>query len=632
MAKIKVKFPDGSEKEFEKGISAKEVAESIGPGLARAALAAKVNDTLTDLTTTINEDADLRFVTFKDDEGVEIFRHSSAHIMAAAVLKLFPEAQPTIGPAVEDGFYYDFDHRPFNPEDLEEIEKEMKKIVSSDLPFERIELTKEKALEMFSKNKFKTEMINEMEGDISAYRLGDFVDLCRGPHVPSSGCIKAFKLTKVAGAYWRGDSNREQLQRIYGTSFPDKKELNKYLKMMEEAEKRDHRKIGKKLDLFSFHEEAPGMPFWHPKGTIIYRAVEQHIREENACRGYNELMTPTILNSQLWHVSGHWDNFKENMYFTRIDDKDYAVKPMNCPGGLLIYKTRVHSYRELPLKNAEFGYVHRHELSGVLSGLLRVRAFTQDDAHCFCTEEQMQAEIIDMVDYAVKIYNTFGFPEFQTFIATKPDKAIGSNEVWERATDALVSALKELKMDYKMKEGEGAFYGPKIEFNIKDAIGRYWQCGTIQVDFSMPARFNATYEAQDGTKKTPVMIHRAILGSLERFIGTMIENYAGKFPLWLSPVQVIILTVADRFNDYALEVQGKLKDSGIRVEVDTRQESVPKKVRDAQEQQINYICVVGEKEQKDGTVTVRTRANEVTGPEKVTDFAAKLVKEIKDKS
>ena len=440
--------------------------------------------------------------------------------------------------------------------------------------------------------------------------------------------IGAFKLIKLAGAYWRGDAKNKQLQRIYGISFFTKKELEQYNTIIEEAAKRDHRKIGKDMGLFSFHEEAPGMPFWHPKGNIIYNELVSLVREENSARGYNEIRTPTILNSSLWKTSGHWDNFKNNMYFTKIDEQDYAVKPMNCPGGLLIYKSRLHSYRELPLRNAEFGYVHRHELSGVLSGLFRVRAFTQDDAHVFCTEEQVESEIMDMVDYALKIYSVFDFKEIIIFIATRPEKSIGSNEVWETATNALKNALKKMNKEFKIKEGEGAFYGPKIEFNMKDAIGRNWQCGTIQVDLSMPARFDATYEARDGTKKTPIMVHRAILGSMERFIGMVIENCAGKFPLWISPVQAIILPIADRHHDYAEEVRKKLFDAGVRVEVDARAESTPKKVRDAQVSQINYILVVGDNEQKNRTVNVRTRDNKVHGERKVEEFLKDVLKEI----
>ena len=629
MPNIKITFPDGAKKEFESGITPKQIAESIGPRLAKEAVAAFVNEELVDLDRKIEKSSSLRLITLKDGESVDVLRHSTAHILAEAVIELFPEAKPTIGPVVEEGFYYDFDHIPFKPEDLEKIEKKMQEIISKNLSFERIELTKKQAIELFRDNRFKVEMIEELgEGTISAYRQGKFIDLCRGPHLPRTGMIGAFKLIKLAGAYWRGDAKNKQLQRIYGISFFTKKELEQYNTIIEEAAKRDHRKIGKDMGLFSFHEEAPGMPFWHPKGNIIYNELVSLVREENSARGYNEIRTPTILNSSLWKTSGHWDNFKNNMYFTKIDEQDYAVKPMNCPGGLLIYKSRLHSYRELPLRNAEFGYVHRHELSGVLSGLFRVRAFTQDDAHVFCTEEQVESEIMDMVDYALKIYSVFDFKEIIIFIATRPEKSIGSNEVWETATNALKNALKKMNKEFKIKEGEGAFYGPKIEFNMKDAIGRNWQCGTIQVDLSMPARFDATYEARDGTKKTPIMVHRAILGSMERFIGMVIENCAGKFPLWISPVQAIILPIADRHHDYAEEVRKKLFDAGVRVEVDARAESTPKKVRDAQVSQINYILVVGDNEQKNRTVNVRTRDNKVHGERKVEEFLKDVLKEI----
>lgn len=632
MANIKIRFPDGSEKEFEKGITAKDIAESIGPGLARAALAAKINDEFVDLDTPIDKNSDVSIITFKGDEGIKIFRHSTAHIMAAAVLKLFPEALPTIGPAVEEGFYYDFHHMPFTPDDMEKIEEEMKKIVESDSKFERIELSKKQAEKIFSGNKFKIEMIKEMGKDeqISAYKLGDFTDLCRGPHVPSTGYIKAFKLTKVAGAYWRGDAKNEQLQRIYGISFPDKKELKKYLHMLEEAEKRDHRKIGKVLDLYSFHEEARGFPFFHNNGMIIWNILLKYWRDVHKKYNYEEIKTPMLLNKALWETSGHWKNYRENMYITKIDDEDYAIKPMNCPGGMLAYKEKIHSYKEFPLRVGEIGHVHRHELSGTLGGLFRVRAFHQDDAHIFMTKEQIKDEILEVIKLADEMYSTFGL-EYHLELSTRPDKSIGSDEQWETATNGLKEALDSTGKEYIINEGDGAFYGPKIDFHIKDAIGRSHQCGTIQLDMALPEKFDLTYESKDGKKRRPVMIHRVIYGSLERFFGILVEHYAGKFPMWLSPVQVKLLTVADRFNDYAEQVKKKLEDKGLRVELDLRQESVSKKVRDAQLEQVNYICVVGEKEEKDCTVTVRTRANEVTGAEKVEDFAKRLVKEVEEK-
>lgn len=628
---VKITFPDGKGEEFKKGVTGLEIAKKIGERLAQAALAIQVNDEFYDLSKPIEKDSKVRIITYKDREGIEIFRHSSAHILAAAVVSLFKTAKPTIGPSVEEGFYYDFDHEPFTPDDLVKIEKKMQEIISKDLKFERIELTKEKAKALFKDNKFKLELIEEYgKGNLSAYKLGDFVDLCRGPHVPSTGKIKAVKLTKMSSAYWRGDAKNKSLQRIYGISFPEKKELENYLKLLEEAEKRDHRKIAQAMELFSVHEEGPGFIFWHPKGTVLYQNLVNFAREENKKRGYNEIITPTILNQQLWKTSGHWDNFRDAMYFTKIDNIEFAVKPMNCPGGLLIYKNRLHSYRELPIRNAEFGLVHRHELSGVLSGLFRVRAFTQDDAHVFCTEEQLQSEILDMIDYAIKVYSTFGY-DFETFIATRPVKSIGSDEAWELGTKALMKALETRKLMHKIKAGEGAFYGPKIEFNIKDALGRNWQCGTIQVDLSMPGRFGATYEAKDGTKKTPIMIHRAILGSLERFLGVLIEHYAGKFPLWLNPNQVRILPIADRHVSYAQEVFKRLFDSGVRVEIDSRAESTPKKVRDAEMQHYNYILVVGDKEIQNKTVNVRTRDNKILGEIKADEFVKNVLKEIEDK-
>ena len=508
----------------------------------------------------------------------------------------------------------------------------MKEIADRKVPIERVELTRAEALKMFKDNAYKTELIKEIadKEKITAYKQGKFIDLCRGPHVPNTSMIKSFKITKISSAYWRGDAKNKSLQRIYGISFTDKKDIDNYVKMLEEAEKRNHRTIGKDMDLFSVHEESPGSIFWHPKGKILYEALINLAREENKLRRYNEIATPMILDQSLWKLSGHYDNFKENMYFSKIDERDFAVKPMNCPGGLLIYKSRLHSYRELPLRNAEFGFVHRHELSGVLNGLFRVRAFTQDDAHVFCTEGQMQDEILDMIDYAKKVYSTFGF-DFETFIATIPEKAMGSREAWDIATNALFKAVEARKLLHRIKPGEGAFYGPKIEFNIKDALGRNWQCGTIQIDFSMPARFEATYEAKDGTKKTPVMIHRAILGSVERFLGILIEQYAGKFPLWLNPNQIKILPIADRHIPYADEVYARLFEAGFRVETDKRVESTPKKVRDAEVQHFNYILVVGDREMQNKTINVRTRDNQILGEVKIDEFLKNINKEIEDK-
>lgn len=566
-----------------------------------------------------------------DNEKLNIVRHSCAHLVAAAAQKLYPNAKFGVGPIVENGFYYDIDFpEPIGEGDLEKIEKEARRLIGQNLAFERIELDLDEAIKLFqeAKQDYKvsllkdlkekgTTKVNDLESGelsgsvdkVSLYKTGDFIDLCRGPHVESTKEIPAdgFKLTKLAGAYWRGDSNNAQLQRIYGLCFADKQELKQYLFMLEEAEKRDHRKLGKELDLFSFHDEGPGFPFWHAKGTVVYDALKDFVRQENEKRGYGEVMTPVILNENLWKISGHWDNFKENMYFTEIDEQEYAVKPMNCPGGLLIYKSKPHSYKELPIKNAEFGYVHRHELSGVLSGLFRVRAFTQDDAHVFCSEDMLEKEIIDMVDYAQKVYGTFGFKDYDIYIATRPAKSIGADEVWETATNALRSALKNKGLEFKIKEGEGAFYGPKIEFNIKDAIRRNWQCGTIQVDFSMPSRFGAVYVDKDNQERTPVMVHRAILGSLERFLGILVEHYAGCFPVWMSPVQIALLPVSEKHAQGAEKIKEELVAAGLRVENDAADETIGNKVRKVAKQKIPYVVVIGDKELSGENWMIRLR-------------------------
>jgi len=631
MARITVKFPDGSKREYEPGTTLNQVAESIGPRLAKEAVAGFLNDEMVDLNRPIEKDSSLRLITTKDGESVEVLRHSTAHILAEAVVALFPEAKPTIGPVVEEGFYYDFDHPPFKPEDLEKIEKKMEEIISQNLGFERMELKKKQALDLFKDNKFKVEMIEDLEeGTISAYKQGDFIDLCRGPHIPNTSMIGSFKLTKFAGAYWRGDANNKQLQRIYGISFFTKKELNQYNTLMEEAEKRDHRKIGKHLNLFSIHEEAPGMPFFHPKGMVIWNSLLDFWREEHRKAGYVEIKTPIILNKELWLQSGHWDHYKENMYFTKIDTADYAVKPMNCPGGMLVYKEHLHSYREFPLRVAELGLVHRHELSGVLSGLFRVRSFHQDDAHIFMTQDQMKDEIVGVINLVDKFYKTFGF-EYHIELSTRPEKAMGEKKIWDLAEKTLSDAIKSIGVEHKINEGDGAFYGPKLDFHIKDAIGRTWQCATIQLDFLMPERFDLNYEGPDGKKHRPVMIHRVIYGSMERFFGILIEHFAGKFPMWISPVQVIILPIADRHQKYAEEVKKKLFEAGIRVEIDVRAESTSKKVRDAQLQQINYILVVGDNEEKAETVNIRTRDNKVHGEKKVEAFVKDVFKEISEK-
>ena len=571
---------------------------------------------------------------------IEQIRHSLAHLLASAVTSKHPEVKLGIGPTIENGFYYDLDfsgaeHSP-TEEKLPKLENFIRELIKQDIKFEKEIITAEKAKEIFKDQPFKLELIDELEkaGEkISIYKSGDFTDLCAGPHIESSKEIDpdSFKLTKVAGAYWRGNEKNKMLTRIYGIAFSSKQELDDYLKMMEEAEKRDHRKLGKELDLFSFHNEGPGFPFWHPKGTILYNELKNFIRKENEKRGYGEVMTPIILSKELWVTSGHWDKFRDNMYFSKIDEQEMSIKPMNCPGGMLIYKESMHSYRDLPLRYSEFGLVHRHELSGVLHGLLRVRAFTQDDAHSYCEEEQLNDEIIGMVDYALDIYKTFGFNEYEIFIATKPEKHIGDDDVWELATNALTKSLDEKKLEYKIKEGEGAFYGPKIEFNIKDAIGRNWQMGTIQVDLSMPGRFGAEYTDKEGNKKTPVMVHRAILGSLERFIGVLIEHYSGAFPVWLSPIQAVVIPVGEKFNTYGEKVLAELKNAGIRAEMDKTNETLGKKIRAGKTKKITYLLVVGEKEKKENTVAVNFRGKQEQETMSIDNFSQLIKKEIAEK-
>ena len=575
-------------------------------------------------------------LTFDDPDGKKVYWHTSAHVLAQAVKELFPDAKLTIGPPIEDGFYYDIDHSPFTPEDLEKIEARMKEIIKEDIPLVREEVSYEKAKELFKDNPYKLEMIEEIfreGGKLSVYRQGDFFDLCRGPHLPSTGYIGAVKLTKVSGAYWRGDARNPQLQRIYGISFPTEKQLESYLQALEEAAKRDHRKIGKELDLFSFHEEAPGFPFWHPKGMVIYNSIISYYRDLLRKHGYQEVKGPMILNRKLWERSGHWDHYRDNMYFLKIDDIDYAVKPMNCPAHVLIYKTKVHSYREFPIKYAEFGLVHRHELAGVLHGLLRVRAFTQDDAHIFCLPDQIEEEIVKLIDLVFEVYRTFGFEDVHVELSTRPEDYMGDLETWERAESALRAALDRKNIEYTINEGEGAFYGPKIDFHIKDCMGRSWQCGTIQLDFAMPQTLDMVYMGPDGTTNhRPVMIHRAIQGSIERFIGILLEHYGGKLPLWLSPVQVRIITVNDEVIDYAEKVREKLEDAGIRVETDYGHETVSKKIREAQLSKVNYTVVIGEREKKYGQLSVRTRSNRNYPGIPVDTFLETLKKEIDSKS
>ncbi|MBD3361627.1 threonine--tRNA ligase [Candidatus Woesearchaeota archaeon] len=565
------------------------------------------------------------------NEQQEKIRHSAAHVLAYAVQELYPKSQTTIGPAVEEGFYYDFDNLEITPEDFSKIEEKMKEIIKADYPFKKKEVKLSEIKKMFKGNKYKIEMAEEFAktGEkLTIYTCGEFSDLCKGPHLESTGKIGAVKLMKTAGAYWRGKSDNQQLTRVYGIAFETKKELREYLQIVEQAKKRDHRKLGKDLELFSFHEEAPGMVFWHNKGTIIWNELLKYWRKEHKKAEYQEIKTPILLNKTLWEQSGHCDHYKENMYFTKIDEQDYALKPMNCPGGILVYKNKVHSYRELPLRMAEIGLVHRHELSGVLAGLLRVRAFHQDDAHIYCTAETLREELKKAIQLTDKIYKQFGF-KYHVELSTKPEKAMGDPKLWETAEKELAEALKELKMKYKINEGDGAFYGPKIDFHLKDALGRTWQCGTLQLDFQMPIKFNLKYMGEDGTQNhQPITLHRTIYGSIERFIGILLEHTGGKLPLWASPIQVRILTVADRFNPYAEKIMQQMKQSNIRAEVDERTESIGKKVREAQLQKINYILVVGERELAEGTVTIRTRDNKIHGAKKAEIFIKQVVKEI----
>jgi|FLOH01.1.fsa_nt_gi threonyl-tRNA synthetase len=633
MSKINITFPDGSKRSYEKGVSAKDIAESIGPRLAQAALAASINDELKDLTTPINDDAKLEILTFDTHKGQEVFHHSTAHVLAQAVQRIFPKAKLTIGPTVEGGFYYDIDIQPLNPDDLINIEREMKKIVHEKFEVSRHKISKKEALVMFKDNPFKIEMIKELPENetISYYQQGEFKDLCRGPHVSNTKQIDAFKLTKVSSAYWRGDAKNKSLQRIYGVSFPDKKDLNKYLELQKEAEKRDHRKIGKELELFQFHEYSPGSPFFHEKGAIIYNELLAFMREEYKKRGYQEVITPLIYDKALWETSGHWEHYKDDVFTLKVDGREFALKPMNCPSHCLMYQNKSKSYRELPLRIADFAPLHRNELKGVLGGLTRVRKFAQDDSHIFCTEDQIEGEMNDLFEFVDFVFRkTFGM-EFHLELSTKPVKAMGSKEFWNKSEKVLEDALKKNNLKYKINPGDGAFYGPKIDIHVKDCLGRSWQCATIQLDLNLPERFELEYEGKDGKKHRPVMIHRAILGSIERFMGIMIEQFSGKLPLWLSPVQVKVLTVSERFADYGAKIVQEIKQNGVRIELDDRTESISKKVREAQLEKVNYILVVGEREEQDNTVTVRTFHNEVLGAKKIDLFIKEILKEIKDK-
>jgi threonyl-tRNA synthetase len=636
MGEISIKFPDGSEKKFDSGITPAEIAKSISGRLAKTALIARVDGKLVDLSISIDSDADIELLTIDSDEGLNTFRHSSSHLMACAVNILFPDTRFGIGPSIEDGFYYDFD-RPdgFTEADLEKIEKKMKELAGQKLPFTREDVSRKDAMERFGKRgeTYKTELIEGIESDtVSIYALGDFYDLCAGPHVPDSSYIKAFKLTSLAGAYWRGDERNKMLQRIYGTSFGKLKHLTEHLDLLEEAKKRDHRKLGVELDLFSFHEEGPGFAFFHPKGMVVWNALMDFWRAEHDKRGYGEVRTPVILTRALWEKSGHWDHYRENMYFTNIDDRDFAIKPMNCPGGLLIYKNRLHSYREFPLKWAEIGLVHRHEKSGVLQGLFRVRQFTQDDAHIFMLPEQIVDEVVDVIEFVDFMYKAFGF-EYMIELSTKPEKHIGSEEMWEHATSSLAAALDKLGRQYKINEGDGAFYGPKIDFHIRDCLKRTWQCATIQLDFAMPEKFDLTYVGSDNQRHRPVMIHRTLYGSIERFLGILTEHFGGAFPAWLAPVQVVILPVGQAHREYAAELLELLREKGIRAEVDARDDKIGLKIREAQLKKIPYMLVVGDKEISAATVSVRHRREGDLGPRDFTDFVEKtLLPEIEDKT
>lgn len=622
---LKITLPDGSVREFDSAVTVLDVAKNISPSLAKATLAGVVNDKLVDVSHSISSDANLRLITEKDVEGLEVIRHSTAHLLAQAVKQLFPMAQVTIGPVIENGFFYDFSfERAFTPEDLVSIEKKMAQLIEKNLPLERVEMSREDAILFFESigEEYKVEVISSIPAGeiISLYRQGDFIDLCRGPHVPSTGKIKAFKLMKLAGAYWRGDSKNEMLQRIYGTAWRNKDELKEYLHLLEEAEKRDHRKLGKQLDLFHLQEEAPGMVFWHPKGWKIWLVIEQYMRGELEADGYQEIKTPQIVDRSLWEKSGHWEMYGELMFATNSENRDYAVKPMNCPCHIQVYNQGLKSYRDLPLRLAEFGSCHRNEPSGSLHGIMRVRNFVQDDAHIFCTEEQMESESIKFIDLVYRVYQKFGFAKIEVKLSTRPEKRVGEDHLWDAAEDALAKALEHKGLAFTLQPGEGAFYGPKIEFALKDCLGREWQCGTLQLDFNLPTRLGASYIAEDGSKKVPVMLHRAALGSLERFIGVLIEHHAGHLPFWLAPIQVMVLNISEKQAEYAAKVCRQLIDLGVRAEVDTSNEKVGYKIRQQTMQKIPYLLVVGDNEVANEQITVRKQDGSDLGAMSVTEF------------
>ncbi|MEW7994923.1 MAG: threonine--tRNA ligase [gamma proteobacterium symbiont of Clathrolucina costata] len=630
-----ISLPDGSQREFDQAVTVYEIAADIGPGLAKAALAGRVDGRLVDTSFLVEKDCEVAIVTSRDDEALELIRHDAAHVMAQAVQELYPGTQVTIGPAIEDGFYYDFARdEAFTPDDLKKIEQRMHEIVKRNLPLQREVWDREEAMRTFDSigEKYKVEIIKEFipEGEeVSVYRQGDWFDVCRGPHLPSTGMLgKGFKLMKVAGAYWRGDSDNEMLQRIYGTAWRDKKELKTYLHRLEEAEKRDHRKIGKAQDLFHTQEEAPGMAFWHDKGWRIYLVIQQYIRDKLNDHGYQEVHTPQVIDRTLWEKSGHWEKFRDDIFTTETDDRTYAIKPMNCPAHIQIYNHGLKSYRDLPLRLAEFGSCHRNEPSGTLHGLMRVRNFVQDDAHIFCSEEQILGEVQAFNDLLLEVYKDFGFDEVMVILSTRPEKRVGSDEVWDKAEKALEQALNQQGLDWELHPGEGAFYGPKIEFSLRDCLGRVWQLGTIQLDFSMPERLGASYIAEDNSKKVPVMLHRAILGSLERFIGILIEHYAGALPLWLAPVQAVLMNITDRQGEYVKKCLKSLHDNGFRVESDLRNEKIGFKIREHTLMRVPYLLVIGDREMEEGTVAVRTRGGEDLGAMPIEAFIDRMKSEV----
>ncbi|HCJ51192.1 MAG: threonine--tRNA ligase [Gallionellaceae bacterium CG1_02_56_997] len=634
---IIITLPDGSQRHFEQPVTVADVALSIGAGLARATLAGKVDGKVVDAAHLIERDAALSIVTSKDAEGVEVIRHSTAHLLAHAVKQLFPDAQVTIGPVIENGFFYDFSYqRPFTPEDLTAIEKRMAELCKQDLPVTRKVLPRDEAVSYFKgiNENYKAEIIESIpaDQDVSLYTEGDFTDLCRGPHVPSTGKLKVFKLMKLAGAYWRGNSNNEMLQRIYGTAWAKKEELDAYLFQLEEAEKRDHRKLGKQLDLFHMQDSMPGMVFWHPNGWTLWQEVEQYMRRKFRSHDYQEVRTPTIMDKTLWEKSGHWENYRDNMFTTASENRDYAVKPMNCPGHVQIFNHGLHSYRDLPLRLAEFGSCHRNESSGSLHGLMRVRGFTQDDAHIFCTEAQVQAEVSSFIVMLNEIYRDFGFNEVIVKLSTRPEKRVGSDETWDKAEAGLAAALQQNELAYDIQPGEGAFYGPKVEFTLKDSLGRLWQCGTIQLDFNLPVRLGAEFVDEDNTRRPPVMLHRAILGSMERFIGILIEHHAGAFPLWLAPTQAVLMNISQAQEEYVLEIGQLLRDAGIRVQLDLRNEKITRKIREHSLQKLPYQLIFGDKEVAGRLIAVRTRSGEDLGQMTPQDLIARFKSEIKSGS